>query len=317
MSEDMKGNGAPEARLDNLSTPSPSPPPPAGEGLDATGADRAPLPHSGGGDGEGGQAAEAASDPEPDWRDSVADADLRKQLDRYNSIEDLTRHNLALRRRLSRAVTPPGEDADEEELTEFRSRMGVPESPEDYEYDSPGDLPEHLADMAGGEAITEIFELAHGLGLTQTQLSGLLDWRHDQLSGAGARLEAQLGRAREESERTLRREWGGDYERNLNLSRRALREFGGEGLMEFLTRARVDGAQLANHPEIVRWAAGAGRALTEGKLHLGGEGGGQSPEERRTELTQAIHDARATGDSARARELDTERRALTGRIYGA
>ena len=290
------------------SPPSPTAPPVQGEGPSGSG-DRAPL----GGDGEEVQTEQAAS--EPDWRDAVADHDLRKQLDRYKSVEDLTRHNMALRRRLSRAVTPPGEDADAEELAEFRSRMGVPESPADYAYDAPDDLPDYLADAAGEAEMSEIFEVAHGLGLTQTQLSGLLDWRFEQLAGAGARLEGQFARAREESEKGLRREWGRDYERNLNLSRRALREFGGEGLMEFLTRARVDGAQLANHPEIVKWAAGAGRALTEGTLHTGGEGGGRSPEERRTELTQAIHDARAAGDGARAKELDAERRALTGKLY--
>ena len=259
---------------------------------------------------------EPPADPEPDWRDAVADPDLRKQLDRYNTVEDLTRHNLALRRRLSRAVTPPGEDADDGELAEFRSRMGVPESPEGYEYDAPGDLPDYLADAAGEAGMAEIFEVAHGLGLSQSQLSGLMDWRFDQLAGAGARLDGQLAQARAESERGLRREWGRDYDRNLNLSRRALREFGGEGLMEFLARARVDGGQLANHPEIVKWAAGAGRALGEAPLHLGGGEGGQSPEDRHAELTHAIHDARAAGDGAGAKELDAERRALTGRIYG-
>lgn len=312
MSETVKDYEV-ESPGSEASPPSPTPPPVQGEGLSGSG-DKAPLPRSGGGVGEGIQAAPAAS--EPDWREAVTDPDLRKQLDRYSSIEDLTRHNLALRRRLSRAVTPPGEDADEEELAEFRARMGVPESPEEYEYDPPGDLPEYLADMTGEAEMAEIFEVAHGLGLTQAQLSGLMDWRFDQLAGAGARLEGQLASAREESERTLRREWGRDYERNLNLSRRALREFGGEGLAGFLTRARVDGAQLANHPEIVKWAADVGRALTEASLHLGGGEGGQSPEDRRAELTQAIHDARATGDGARARELDAERRALTGRIYG-
>lgn len=272
MSEVEKGSGALEARSVGVSTPSPTPPPPAGEGLDVAGGNRAPLPRSGGGPhpepvegGEGAQAAEAASEPEPDWRDAVADPDLRKQLDRYNTVEDLTRHNLALRRRLSRAVTPPGVDADDGELAEFRSRMGVPESPEDYEYDAPGDLPDYLADAAGEAGMAEIFEVAHGLGLTQSQLSGLMDWRFDQLAGAGARLDGQLAQAREGAELSLRREWGRDYDRNLNLSRRALREFGGEGLMEFLARARVDGGQLANHPEIVKWAAGAGRALGEGK----------------------------------------------------
>lgn len=297
------------------SPPSPTPPPVQGEGLVTERRVKAALPHSGGGVGEGEKVAQAASEP-ADWREAVAHPDLRKQLDRYESIEDLMRHNLALRRRLSRAVTPPGADAAPDELAEFRSRLGVPESPGGYEYEPPGDLPEILAEAADEGELAEIFEVAHGLGLTQAQLSGLLDWRFEQLAGAGTRLEGQLARAREDSERALRREWGREYERNLNLSRRALRDFGGDGLVEFLTRARVDGAQLANHPEIVRWAAGVGRALGEASLHLGGGAGGQSPEERRAALTHAIHDARAAGDSARARELDSERRALTGRIYG-
>jgi hypothetical protein len=251
-----------------------------------------------------------------DWRDAVGDPELRRQLDRYGSVEDLARHNLSLRQKLSRAVKLPDGEAATEELAEFRTRMGVPDSPERYEYEPPGDLPEVLTDAVDESELAEIFEVAHGLGLSQAQLSGLLDWRFERLAGAGERLGTELARAREDSERALRREWGRDYERNLNLSRRALREFGGEGLAGFLTRARVDGAQLANHPEIVRWAASVGRALGEATLHAGGEGGGRSAEERRAELTWAIHDARAAGDSARAQELDAERRALTGRIYG-
>ncbi|MDH5556772.1 MAG: hypothetical protein OEZ03_05435 [Alphaproteobacteria bacterium] len=253
---------------------------------------------------------------ELDWRDTVADPDLRRQLDRYNSVEDLTRHNLALRRRLSRAVTPPDGDADEEELAEFRTRMGVPENPADYEYDPPGDLPDYLADAGNEDEIAEMFEVSHALGLTQAQLSGLLDWRFEKLSEAGEQLGHQMTRAREEAEQGLRREWGRDYDRNLNLSRRALRDFGGEGLPEFLSRARVDGTQLGNHAEIVRWAANVGRALSEATLEFGGEGGGMSSEDRRTQLTQEIHDARAAGDGARAKELDAERRTLTGRLYG-
>lgn len=251
-----------------------------------------------------------------DWRDAVGDVEVRRQLDRYGSIEDLARHNLSLRQKLSRAVTLPGGETGPEELADFRARMGVPDRPEGYEYEPPGNLPDILTEAADEAEMAEIFEVAHELGLSQAQLTGLLDWRFERLAGAGEQIEAKLARAREESERILRREWGRDYERNLNLSRRALRAFGGEGLAGFLTRARVDGAQLANHPEIVRWAASIGAALSEATLHAGGEGGGRSAEERRAELTQAIHDARAAGDSARARELDAERRSLTGRIYG-
>ena len=307
----------PEARLAGQSNPSPTPPLPAGEGLDGPQRqDKTPLPRSGEGDGEGAQAASAAPQPEPSWRDVVGDPDLRRQLDRYNSVEDLVRHNLSMRQKLSLAVTLPGEGASDEELADFRTRMGVPERPDDYDYELPGDLPKHLADAISEQDLSDVFDAAHALGLTQVQLTGLLDYRLDALAGGEQRLAGQLAAAREEAEASLRRDWGRDYDRNLNLSRRALRQFGGDGLIEFLTATRVHGAQLANHPEIVKWAASVGRGMTEGTLHLGGEVGGQSPEERRAELTQGIHDARAAGDGAKARELDVERSRLTGELYG-
>lgn len=303
MSDLETENDAAEAR--SADQASPASPSPTGERLDAAG-----------GDGEGAQPPAAASHPESAWRDAVADPDLRRQLDRYNSIEDLVRHNLSMRQKLSLAVTPPGEGASEEDLTDFRTRMGVPERPEDYDYEVPRDLPEQVAEAITDEELSDTFAAAHELGLTQAQLTGLLDYRLDSLAGAERRLAGQLAAAREEAEASLRRDWGRDYDRNLNLSRRTLRDFGGDGLIEFLATARVHGEQLANHPEIVKWAASVGRGMTEGTLRLGGDGGGQPPEERRAELTQAIHDARAAGNGARARELDTERRALTGQIYG-
>ena len=73
----------------------------------------------------------------------------------------------------------------------------------------------YVADAAGEAEMAEIFDVAHELGLSQAQLSGLLDWRFERLAGAGGRLEAELARAREESARVLQREWGRDYERNL------------------------------------------------------------------------------------------------------
>ena len=40
------------------------------------------------GEGDGAQAASAAPQPEPSWRDAVGDPDLRRQLHRYNSVEE-------------------------------------------------------------------------------------------------------------------------------------------------------------------------------------------------------------------------------------
>lgn len=278
------------------------------------------------GDDKGSQAADSdagadtgkAADPDAaDWRDGIADEKLAKFAKGYNSVEELVKSAHAQRQKLSKALVLPGEDASDDELREWRTKLGVPESADKYRIDIPEDLPDAVRNAITPEAMQSDLEMAHALGLSQDQTAGLMQYRIESLVDADAVYDASLKRAQEQADGELRREWGDDYKANRAVASRAAQEFGGDEFVDFLAKTVIGGEQLANHPKIMRFMASTGRKMLEASVHLGhGSEERQGLEERRDALTAQIHDARDAGDSQLAAKLDRERNKLTTDVYG-
>src|SRR3546814_17122436 len=99
------------------------------------------------------------------------------------------------------------------------------------------------------------------------------DWRSDVCSSDLQEKAAAERRA--EAETSLRREWGGDHERNLTFAQRAVRSFGDDTFVDFLESQEVEGVKLGDHPAFVRAFAAIGRAMGEDQPTTGaGERGG-------------------------------------------
>lgn len=147
-----------------------------------------------------------------------------------------------------------------------------PAPAEDYELKFPEGV------KVDAEQLKGFKEMAKGLGLKSDGAQKLVDF---QLGREAAMLE----RAQKawDAERTawtegLRtdKEFGGEkYDANTAVARKAIEKF---GTPEF--KAFLDKTGLGNHPEMVRFAFRAGRALAEDKndAGAGGGGGAASPE---------------------------------------
>ncbi len=267
---------------------------------------------------DAGAPAAEASGAGADWRAAIAEPKLRAFAERMAGPADAVKMAFDLRRKLSRAVTPPGKDADADEIQAFRRRLGVPDNVEGYAYERPA-LPEYLVpDEAVAAREAAFLEQALALGLTREQARGILDWHYETTVDQHEILARRLGDGRAQSEAALRREWGGDYEANLAAAHRAAAEFGGDGMIEFLANVTVDGVRLADHPRLVRAFAEAGKRLAEDSIALAGsDAGGATLEERVKDLRAAKQDALSRGDRDAAQRLDAEERGLWGRIAGA
>ena len=267
--------------------------------------------------------AQDAAAPAPtaevtDWRGTIADAKLRAFADRMESPADAVKMAFDLRRKLSRAVIPPGENAGAEEIRDFHRKLGVPDTVEGYDYERP-DLPDHLRpDEAGAARENDFLDHALQLGITRDQARGILDWHYRTSVELNDGLARRLGEGRAQSEAELRREWGADYEASLAAAHRAAVEFGGPDMLEFLGNVAVDGVRLADHPRLVRAFAEAGRRLGEDRIALsGGDAGGASLEDRVKDVRTRKQQALTRGDRDAAQRLDTEERGLWERIAGA
>jgi len=261
--------------------------------------------------------AAAASADGADWRDAISDTKVRAFAERMTGPAEAVKMAFDLRRKLSRAVVPPGADADEKEVRAFHRKLGVPDSVEGYAYARP-EMPDHLHPGEDGTAReTAFLARALELGITKDQAHGILDWHYRTAADEHGRLAKRLGDGQAQSEAELRREWGADYEANLAAAHRAAAEFGGQDMLDFLDNIAVDGVRLADHPRLVRAFAEAGRRLGEDSVFLPGGDGGATLEDRVKDLRNRKQEALSRGDRDAAQRLDAEERGLWGRIAGA
>jgi len=194
-----------------------------------------------------------------DWRAALPD-EVRRGVAKFTSPEAVAKSYVELERQLGGRVKVPGADAEEKDWARFYDRVGGPTGPEGYEIQVPE-----------GEAADEAFlakakDWFHQAGLTPRQAQSLAEAY--QAYGK----EAQEAAAKEQQRQTeiqvseLKREWGADYEANLDYAQRTFADFMPEG-SEALTLS--DGTKLGNHPDVVRAFAEVGRLLNEDSLLRG------------------------------------------------
>lgn len=249
-----------------------------------------------------------------DWRTTIADPELQKLAGRYESVSAMAKAVADLRRETSVRIKPLGPDATAEEVVAYRRQIGVPESAEDYAFDgieeenlTEGDLAfqQEMAQAMHGAHVTA--DQAAALGATYNYF--LERQRSEAAATETAALEANLAE--------LQREYGTDYDRNVEFSRRAARMFGNEDFTDFLGTKKVDGVPLGDHPAFIRAFARIGRNASEPAIDAGSPLAERSTlEERIREKRTDIQEALDRGDHKRAHHLDREERALWKQIGG-
>ena len=133
-------------------------------------------------------------------------------------------------------------------------------APEAYEFKNPEGMPE------GSEIDSQIHdaysEAARELDLPQDKAQGMFDKVMSTLHRRGLEHQEQqrdkwAKEAREDAD------FGGDkLEENLGVAKKALDQFGSDGLRDLLESS----AGLGNHPEVIRFMVKVGQALSEDRF---------------------------------------------------
>jgi len=179
----------------------------------------------------------------------------------FDSIDKLAKSYVHAVRKLG----APGEELvrinGETDQGEIYNKLGRPESPEGYSFD--GETPDHFK------------KTAHDLGLNQNQAGQLRDY----LIGVGKQedqtVRDNFDRQQVEYQQKLQQDFGTDYDKNVELARRAFLRYGDSETVEFLEQSG-----LGNHPGLIKTFSKIGQSLSEdGSIVLGaGEQlGGMTP----------------------------------------
>jgi hypothetical protein len=219
----------------------------------------------------------AAPKPLEDWATLRAtyakeDEKLLKRLERYSSPKDALDALIAAQNKIAaggmKSTLP--EKPTPEQLAEYRKDNGIPAKPGDYDIGK-GSLPISEAD---GPVIDSFLKAAHDANFTEGQAKQALGWFfQNQQAELNAQVAAEAAQ-KEVNIEALRKDWGSEYQLNLNLIDNFLNT-APAGLADQILGARLaDGSPLANNPDALRWLASTAREINPTATVVPGSGTG-------------------------------------------
>ncbi len=226
--------------------------------------------------------------PEPGaWRADLPE-DIRDDaaLASINDVPALAKSLIHAQRMVGAdKVVLPGKDATDEQKAEFYTALGRPEKPEGYEIPTEG-MPEGL-DIPP-ESLESYYQAAHDLGLNTQQVAGLYRWLMEDVGKQGEGLATTAVEEKAAGEKVLREEFGDAYDQRMAVSKKAVRDFGGDELVAFL-----NDTGLGDSPALVKAFSKIGIAV--GTDEIIGTGAattfGMTPEEAQAKIAVKEGDA--------------------------
>jgi len=204
-----------------------------------------------------GEPVKSAEPPAPEWTKGLPES-LRssKSLHKFpdgTHLENLAKSYVEAEKKLGRSVELPGKDATEEDKAKFFSRIGRPQTPDDYELT-----------VQDSELSKRLRKVAYENGLTKEQLkaqSAVLS----EYEATKEKVAAQsYTEAATKADRQLREEFGAQYDIRMEYAKKGFESLYSEGLRTQLSRAGI-----TNSPEFIRVMSDLGSQLREASLRRG------------------------------------------------
>jgi len=164
-----------------------------------------------------------------------------------------------LEARMKDAFFFPGEGATEEEVNGFLSRLGRPGKPEEYDLKLGEEFGNFEIDPEDQKELAVQF---HRAGLSKGQARHVFE---SIVRRSVARMQSNT-QASKASEENLKKSWGQDYDKNLELSKRAMQKY-------FPDLKALDERGLGNDPLIMEMFHRIGKELGEDRLIFGNSSG--------------------------------------------
>lgn len=180
-------------------------------------------------------APQDAAPAPPDWRKEWAAGDekIAAMLGRYNSQQDVAKalheRNKQIDSGVYRKNVPFPSDAADDVKAQWRKENGVPATIAEYK------LPEGLViGEADRPVVDEFLQSMHNGNVPDGIPQRVLDWYFKAQEAQAAKAAAESVAYDKLQERTLRTEWGGDYDENFAIASHHAVEFYGKDAAEIL-----------------------------------------------------------------------------------
>lgn len=220
------------------------------------GADAGAAGDQGGQQGSGDSLGWRAGLP-VEYRDHEHVKGFTKVGDFVKSAIDLKTEHTGLQGKLANAIIKPGENATSEERSAYLKSLGVPESPDGYEFPAVEGIQQNEQMTAWARGVF------HKHGIPKEAAAGISqEWDRFMLEMDKAHQEA-VQNGMKEADTQLRDEWKGDYDKNIEVTKRGFQAFEKvvPGFAEFLDQTTPAGVKIGNDPRMLKVFNAIGKAI--------------------------------------------------------
>ena len=193
-------------------------------------------------------------------------AQLKKELQdhpslsRFGDFSEMAQVVVDFEAKKDRLLEIPAQDAPNEDKVAFRTRLGVPDKPESYEFEKP-ELPKGSTLKWDDAAEGNFRKMAHELGLNKDQAKALFKFDTERQLGSYAARQKALAdikaNAQAQDEKfnsALKTAWGNEFEANKTKAVEAAKKTADAELMAVFSEAKLpSGISVSEHPKFAEF----------------------------------------------------------------
>ena len=186
-----------------------------------------------------------------DWRSSLSD-EIKNDatLSNIKDVESAAKTLIHQQKMLGSRIPMPKSD---EERSELYSKLGRPNQASEYKVEVPQSHESYFQE----DNLNEFKNVAHNIGLNQSQVDALINYQLKTIDTDASKQDARLAVGKQETENSLKQEWGYDYDKQVRNAKRALEVYGDPELQQLMQ------GEAGNNPAVVKFFARIGKDITE------------------------------------------------------
>jgi len=195
---------------------------------------------------------------ESSWRDNLPE-DIRdhKSISHFTDVGALAKSYMNAQTMIGKdKIIVPGQSATEDEWRETYTKLGLPSTSGEYQFDSNAGLGENME--ADENLIGWFKDVAHKVGLNNSQAQSLIEQWNANNSEMASMNEETARQSQENSAKQLRQEWGQTYDNKLAISQNVIDKFFTGDKEALFETSLADGTRLGDNAEFIKMMAGVG-----------------------------------------------------------
>jgi hypothetical protein len=194
------------------------------------------------------------------WKESISE-EFRSDpsIEKFTEIDALAKSYINATKMIGQdKVVIPNNNSTEDQWSEVYSKLGRPETADQYKLDVKSDVVNF-----DESAIKSFAEQSHKLGLNNKQAEGILDFYKNNMEGTAQQSKIDTETAQVQAEQQLRQEWGRDFEGKVKQAGALAKANINSDVLDMQLQ---DGTRVGDHPEIIKGFAKIAGMMSEDKI---------------------------------------------------